>query len=96
MHAMALSTFVLFVAASVLSIWAFAEKESVRHRGRWRALAVGCLIVGISMWLLVANAQRPLCDALGGRWIEESEACRNEWGGNGNNDPSNPRLIFLL
>jgi hypothetical protein len=96
MHALALSTILLFLAAAVFSIGAFADEDTVRHRGRWRVLAAGSLIVGISMWLLVANAQRPLCDALGGRWIHENEACRNEFGGNGNNDPGNPRLLFLL
>ena len=95
MHAMALSVVLLTVAVVVFSIGAFAGPDSVRHRGIWRVLAAGSLILGLSMLLLLAYAQRPLCDALGGRWIDESDACRHEWGGNGSNDPSNPTLLFL-
>jgi hypothetical protein len=95
MHAMALSAILLTIAAAVFSIGAFADPDVVRHRGVWRALAAGSLIVGISMWLMVSYAQRPTCVALGGRWIDESEACRNEWGGNGDNDPSNPTFVIV-
>jgi Na+-driven multidrug efflux pump len=47
-------------------------------------MAVGVLIV-----LGLIHAQQPICHALGGGWYPESASCRDEWGGNGNNDASN-------
>jgi len=95
MHAMALLAILLPVAAAMFSFGAFGDADRVRHRSIWRVLTAGSLILGITMLLLVMLAQRPVCDALGGRWIEAFDACRNELGGNGNNDPSNPALLFL-
>jgi hypothetical protein len=34
----------------------------------------------------LAFAQERVCTSLGGRWISENRACRNEWGGNENNN----------
>jgi hypothetical protein len=95
MHAMALLVILLTVAAAMLSIGVFGDADRVRHRSTWRVLTAGSLILGLTMLLLLMFAQRPACDALGGRWIETFDACRNELGGNGNNDPSNPALLFL-
>ena len=95
MHAMALLAIVLVIAAALFSIGAFADADGVRHQAAWRVLAAGSLIVSISMWLLITYAQRPACDVLGGRWIAETEACRNEWGGNGNNDPNNSIFVVV-
>ena len=86
MHAMAASVIVLTLAAVVFSVGAFADPESVSHRGIWRVLAAGSLILGLSMLLLLVYAQGPVCDALGGQWTERSDSCSNEWGGNENSD----------
>ena len=83
LHAMAESVIVLTLAAVVFSVVAFADPED---RGIWRVLAAGSLILGLSTVLLLVYAQRPTCDALGGQWIERSDSCSNEWGGNGNSD----------
>jgi hypothetical protein len=95
MHAMALLLILLTVAAATLSIGVFGDADRVRHRSIWRVLTAGSLILCLAMLLLLMVAQRPVCDALGGRWIESFDACRDEFGGNGNNDPSNPALLFL-
>jgi hypothetical protein len=36
--------------------------------------------------VLLALAQAQVCTTLGGEWVPDGQACRNEWGGNGNND----------
>ena len=92
---MAMFAIVLFVASALFSIGAFADADDVRHRAAWRVLAAGSFLVSISLCLLVNAAQRATCDVLGGRWIAETEACRDEWGGNGNNDPGNPTFIIV-
>lgn len=95
MHAMGLSVVLLTLTAVWCAFRAFFGPEG-RHRGVLGALAAGSLILGLSMLLLLAYAQQPVCDALGGRWIDESEACRHEWGGNGNNDPGNKGILWLV
>jgi hypothetical protein len=60
-----------------------------RVRRLWHAGAAVSLIATIVISFGLINAQRQICSTLGGQWIAEGQACRNEWGGNGNNDPGN-------
>ena len=50
------------------------------------AVAASLFVVCVTIIGGLAFAQRPICEALGGGWHGPESACRNEWGGNGDND----------
>lgn len=88
------STFML-LAAVVFGLLFFAVRENP-YGSRWsrRMLGAGflvCAVLPIVVIGLLWFAQREVCSALGGGWIPSEASCKNEWGGNGNNDPSNTK-----
>lgn len=63
------------------------ELPSLRRRLR---VAFGIsAAIPVLLVALLAFAQGAVCDVLGGDWVLSEQSCRNEWGGNGSNDPSN-------
>ncbi len=44
------------------------------------------MVLGLAMCICLVAATA-LCDVLGGQWYIDTEACRDEFGGNGSNDP---------
>ena len=77
---LAIATFVLLAVGS---------GEATARRKTWFAAAAVCLVTTVSLVAGLLHAQRPICTTLGGEWIAEEHACRDEFGGNGNNDPDN-------
>jgi hypothetical protein len=62
---------------------------------RWM-VAAGAAVLSLSIAASLFLSQRAVCDALGGRWIDSEDACRDEFGGNGNNDPGNSWAPFTV
>jgi hypothetical protein len=54
----------------------------------WVAMACVVVVAALAIGGGLVFAQRPVCIALGGSWVPDEDACRNEWGGNGSNDSS--------
>ena len=87
MHFLLGLAIVLAVTGVVLVLVAIA------HRG-WARIIVGLLggaALGLtfSIWALLRFAEPTVCVQLGGDYVRNGSdlVCRNEWGGNGNNDP---------
>jgi hypothetical protein len=59
-------------------------------------VAAGAAVLSLSIAASLFLSQRAVCDALGGRWIASEGACRDEFGGNGNNDPGNSWAPFTV
>jgi len=87
MHLLKYVSIVLAVAALVLL--AVALGDEARARKRWLVAALTCLVTTVTLVAGLLHAQRPICTTLGGQWIADEHACRDEFGGNGNNDPDN-------
>jgi hypothetical protein len=91
MHALALIAVILAIVGGCLLVGASGE-SGLGDRG-WRValrvLGVGSLFLTVSIWALLVLAEPAVCEALGGETVgtASERACRNEWGGNGNNDP---------
>jgi hypothetical protein len=78
----------------VVSLGASAfRRDRARAISLRRAGASG--LVALAIVGALSFAQRPICDALGGSWVPEREACRGEWGGNGYNDSGEGIPPFL-
>jgi hypothetical protein len=71
-----------FLSLVMLALGSFTDGNA---RRAWSAGAALCVVATILMFAGLVGAQRQICSTLGGEWIAENEACRNEWGGNGNN-----------
>ncbi len=56
-----------------------------RARRAWHAGALVCVVLTLAIFGALVGAQDRTCTALGGRWLVEEAACRNGWGGNGDN-----------
>ncbi len=63
------------------------------RRTTWM-VAVGAAVLSLSIAASLFLSQRAVCDSLGGHWIASKDACRDEFGGNGNNDPGNSWAPF--
>ena len=63
--------------------------HSQRARRIGMVSAASLIVVCLAIVGGLAFAQRPICEALGGGWHGPESSCRNEWGGNGDNDSSN-------
>jgi hypothetical protein len=93
MHALAwIALPLIFLSTALLVTGGWSEEGMIRGRVRWVGLAV--FVLTFALIGTLGFAQRSLCDLLGGQWIGENQACQNEWGGNGNNDPSNGGFLF--
>jgi len=78
---------VLLLAAGVLGI------VSERRRDRFLPFAevgtrIAIVLAAIAVVFIcsLAFAQKQVCTTLGGRWVSDHQACRNEWGGNEDNN----------
>lgn len=89
MHLLKYVSIVLAVLAVVMLIVAQGYGDAGRSRKGWYAAAAICVLATTTIVVGLARAQRPICTTLGGQWIAETHACRDEFGGNGNNDPGN-------
>ncbi len=87
MHLLALGVPILLMGGLGFAVGASAT--DVRRRGLWRALTATTLTLAVAIFVMLVAAECPLCQALGGSWKPEPQTCIDEWGGNGNNDPSN-------
>ena len=90
MHLLKYASVVLSIAA--VALLAIALGDEGRARKTRLAAGVACLVATVATVTLVVgllHAQRPICTTLGGQWIAEEESCRDEFCGNGNNDPKN-------
>ena len=80
----------LYTAIGLMIVGVVSLGASALTRGRARATwlhrAGASGLVALAIAGALSFAQRPICDALGGFWVPEREACRGEWGGNGYND----------
>jgi hypothetical protein len=56
-----------------------ASAEDVRRRGLWRGLTATTLTLAVAIFVMLVAAEK---------WKAEPQTCIDEWGGNGNNDPS--------
>jgi hypothetical protein len=83
-----------FVAAGLffLSMMLLAAGVALDHGSRLRRASLVSSATSVVLALVIFGAlvvaQRPLCEALGGSWVSETQGCRDEWGGNGRNDSS--------
>lgn len=97
MHVAALFATISTLAAIVLGIVPVAcWRDPCIARRTKRAIRgafVASVVLPVAIVTLLWTAQREVCLALGGSWNESYEGCRNEWGGNGNNDPSDPGWV---
>lgn len=78
----------VFLAAAIVGGVAMRHRElylSSSEAGTRAAIALAATAVLIVVSLAVAQPQ--VCTTLGGEWVPDGQACRNEGGGNGNNDP---------
>ena len=71
----------------LLALAMMAAHGSDRRRRLMGTSGTSMLLAIVILGSLVV-AQRPVCYVLGGDWVGERQACRGEWGGNGNNDSS--------
>jgi hypothetical protein len=93
-HLLAWLALILAVVAAVATAVGLDSRLKTRAwpgrplRTRWTAwiLAVGAALLSLSIGASLLLSQHAVCDALGGRWIAPEDACRDEFGGNGNND----------
>ena len=91
MHALALMAVILAVVGFGLLVLAGTADDPSRRRVRITAgvLGVVFLLSTASIWVSLKYAEPTVCEALGGESLVNGpdRVCRNEWGGNGNNDP---------
>jgi hypothetical protein len=87
MQVMVPVSLVLLLAAAVVGI------VSERRRDRFLSFSeagtrIAIVLAAIAIVLIgsLAFAQRQVCTTLGGQWVSENQACRNEWGGNESNN----------
>jgi hypothetical protein len=91
MHAFAIIAVILAVVG--FGLIALASAESGPSRRGWRVvtgvLGASFLIATVSIWASLVFAEPQVCELLGGESVVNGpdRACRNEWGGNGSNDP---------
>jgi hypothetical protein len=77
----------VLVSIALLALAVAAGHGSDRRRRLLGTSGKSMLLAIVILGSLVV-AQRPVCHVLGGDWVGERQACRNEWGGNGSNDSS--------
>jgi hypothetical protein len=91
MHLLALIAVVLAIVGIALVLLAFALSgpRERRRRVALGLLGVGSLLMTGTIWAVLKFAEPEVCEALGGESVVNADerVCRNEWGGNGNNDP---------
>jgi hypothetical protein len=77
---MLFSIVVLLIVGVVVWSWA----PSGRRRRIVRSVGAAAFVLACVLVVTLVFFRGPACRALGGDWDGH---CRNEWGGNGNNDP---------
>jgi hypothetical protein len=68
--------------------WSMAPSEGVRRKVV-RGMGWVSFSIAATMLVLLLFFPRPVCKTLGGTWgtwASGHASCRNEWGGNGQND----------
>jgi hypothetical protein len=84
---------ILFV---VLAVWSDGLRER-RRRVAMYALGSGAMLGVVAILIALRFAQPSVCRALGGDWYpDRGDVCRDEWGGNGSNDPSYRTWLELI
>jgi hypothetical protein len=87
MHLLKYLAIVLGLVAAVMLVVGFVGHGGVR-RTSFASSALG-FAAAVAIVAGLTYTPRPVCTALAGQWIAEEDACRDEFGGNGNNDPDN-------
>jgi hypothetical protein len=69
------------IALAVLSIFSFVGSTVSDGRAShvWLASSSISMVVAAAIVGALIFGQRPICRALGGTWVPESQACMDEW-----------------
>jgi hypothetical protein len=84
---LAIVSVVVAAILAVILVYGGGRDEHERRRRTilWAGLGAS-IVLPVMIITLLAYAQPGVCTALGGSWIEQTDACRSEFGGNGAND----------
>jgi hypothetical protein len=82
MFVMAIAAVVLLLAAGIIAV---ASAITTPPSKIGPKIAVALAAIAVVLIAALSVGQQRVCTTLGGEWVPDTQACKNEWGGNGAN-----------
>ena len=82
MFVMAIAAAVVLLAAGIIVVASVITTPPSKIGPK---IAVALATIAVAVIAALSLGQQRVCTTLGGEWVQDSQACKNEWGGNGAN-----------